>query len=105
MSPETDDTPPRPYGPGDQLRHDLKTPLTTISGHAQLLTRAIRRSPSLAENERARLLESLATIEAAVRVMVPMIEAMGRESADNAPDSAGTADPGDEDPGGGSVQG
>ena len=105
MSPQSNGTPPRLYGPGDQLRHDLKTPLTAISGHAQLLTRAIRRFPSLAENERARMLESLATIEAAVRVMVAMIEAMGREGADYAPDSAGGADPGDEDPGGGSVPG
>ena len=91
MSPETDDTPPRPYGPGDQLRHDLKTPLTTISGHAQLLTRAIRRSPSLAENERARMLESLATIEAAVREMVPMIDAMGREDSHTTDDGADPA--------------
>ena len=41
--------------PLDQLRHDLKTPLTTIHARAQLLERAIRRSPSLPEDERALL--------------------------------------------------
>ena len=91
--------------PLDQLRHDLKTPLTTIHGHAQLLGRAIRRSPSLTDDERARMLESLATIEAALKIMVPLIEAIGREGAETAPDSADSADPGDEDPGGGSIHG
>jgi signal transduction histidine kinase len=78
-----------PRDPHDQLRHDLKTPLTTISGHAQLLGRAIRRSPSLNDEERGRMLKSLATIEAAVRTMVSLIEAMGREEADDASDSTG----------------
>jgi signal transduction histidine kinase len=86
MLPTPDDPPPLAYGPGDQLRHDLKTPLTTISGHAQLLARAIRRSPTLADNERGRMLESLATIEEAVRTMVPLIEAMGREGSHTADD-------------------
>ena len=88
MAPETDDTPPRPYDPGDQLRHDLKTPLTTISGHAQLLARAIRRSPSLADNERGRLLAGLAEIETRVREMVALIDAMSREHLDRADDAA-----------------
>ena len=104
--PPTPDDPPLPvYGPGDQLRHDLKTPLTSLSGHAQLVARAIRRTPALTDNERARMLESLATIEAAVQIMVPLIEAIGREGAETAPDSVDSADPGDEDPGGGSSQG
>ena len=34
-----------------QLRHDLKTPLTTISGHAYLLARSVRRSSSLSDHE------------------------------------------------------
>lgn len=77
-----------PLDPYDQLRHDLKTPLTTISGHAQLLGRVIRRSPSLRDDERARMLERLATIEAAVRTMVRVIEAMERERKDGSPDAA-----------------
>jgi signal transduction histidine kinase len=63
--------------PLDQLRHDLKTPLTTIHGRAQLLDRAIRRSPSLPEDERARMLAAVVAIEAAVRSMVPLIDSMG----------------------------
>ena len=73
----------------DQLRHDLKTPLTTISGHAQLLGRVIRRSPSLTDDEQARMLRSLAAIEQAVRAMVSVIDAMGDDGADGSPDSAG----------------
>ena len=73
----------------DQVRHDLKTPLTTISGHAQLVSRAIRRSPSLSDAERAKMLEGLAMIEAAVGAMVTIIDAMSRNSADGSPDSTG----------------
>jgi signal transduction histidine kinase len=80
----------------DQLRHDLKTPLTTISGHAQLLHRVVRHSPSLPDDERARMLEGLARIETTVRAMVTMIDALGRE------DTHGSLDPSPEreDPGG-----
>jgi K+-sensing histidine kinase KdpD len=67
--------------PLDQLRHDLKTPLTTIHGRAQLLGRAIRRSPALPEDERARMLAAIVAIEAAVRVMVPLIDSMGDAGA------------------------
>jgi signal transduction histidine kinase len=73
----------------DQLRHDLKTPLTTISGHAQLLGRVIRRSPSLTDAEQARMLRSLATIEQAVRAMVRVIDTMADDGADGSPDTAG----------------
>ena len=44
------------YDAADQLRHDLNSPLTTISARAQLLARDVRRSPSLAEEERAKML-------------------------------------------------
>ena len=43
------------YDALDQLRHDLKTPLTAIHGRAQLLARSIQRSSSLADDERMRL--------------------------------------------------
>ena len=66
-----------PLDPFDHLRHDLKTPLTTISGRAQLLSRAIHRSPSLADEERSRMLEGVATIEATVRAMVLVIDGIG----------------------------
>ena len=89
MLPTHDPAAGPPLDPFDQLRHDLKTPLTTISGHAQLLGRAIRRSPSLTDDEQARMLESLATIDEAVRTMVRAIDAMGRDGANGSPDSAG----------------
>ena len=73
----------------DQLRHDLKTPLTTIHARSQLLGRAIRRSPSLTDDQQARMLESLATIDEAVQTMVRAIDAMGRDGANGSPDSAG----------------
>ena len=76
-----------PLDPFDQLRHDLKTPLTTIHGRAQLLARSVRRSPSLSDEERARMLEGLVTIEVAVRVMVTVIEAMGDEGVGGSPDA------------------
>jgi hypothetical protein len=79
----TDATPPDGYAdPHDQLRHDLKSPLTTILGRAQLLSRAIRRSPSLAEEERATMLASTLAVETAVLAMVATIEALGGEEPD-----------------------
>jgi K+-sensing histidine kinase KdpD len=73
--------------PLNQLRHDLKTPLTTIHGHAQLLARAIRRSPSLPEDEQARMLAAVVAIEAAVRTMVPLIDRMSDAGAEGRGDT------------------
>jgi signal transduction histidine kinase len=75
------------YAPLDQLRHDLKTPLTTIHGRAQLLDRALRRSPSLPEDERARMLAAVVAIEAAVRVMVALIDSMSDAGTDGTSDA------------------
>jgi signal transduction histidine kinase len=58
----------------DRLRHDLKSPLTTIRGRAYLLARAVRRAPSLTDEERSRMLAGVAAIEAAVAVMVVVID-------------------------------
>jgi signal transduction histidine kinase len=59
-----------------RLRHDLKSPLTIISGRAQLLARAIQRSPSLAEGDREKLLSSLTEIEVAVQRLVIVIDGL-----------------------------
>ncbi len=75
------------YTPLDQLRHDLNTPLTTIHGHAQLLGRAIRRSSSLTDDERARMLAAVVAIEAAVRAMVPLIDSMSDAGNDSRNDT------------------
>jgi hypothetical protein len=89
--PPTPDDPSLPaYGPTDQLRHDLKSALTTIHGHAQLLGRAVRRAPSLTDVERGRMLAGVVEIEAAVRKMVAHIDAMACESLDRADDGADT---------------
>jgi signal transduction histidine kinase len=78
-----DDTPPDgAHDPLDLLRHDLKTPLTTIHGRAQLLARRIQRSPSLAAAERTRMLEGLVAIDTAVAAMVAIIDAMGGDHRD-----------------------
>ena len=67
------------YDAVDQLHHDLKTPLTTISARAHLLGRVIRRAPSLTDEERGKMLASVAGIEAAVQAMCSVIDAMGDE--------------------------
>ena len=73
------------YDAADQLRHDLKTPLTTIYARAYLLGRAIRRAPSLADEERMTMLAGIATIETAVRTMSAVIDAMGDTIAGSEP--------------------
>jgi signal transduction histidine kinase len=82
----------------DQFRHDLISPLTTISGRAQLLTRTIQRSSALTEPERSALLGGLATIEAAVLSLVTRIDAFGREEADGRIRDAVIVAPNAEDP-------
>jgi signal transduction histidine kinase len=66
--------PPDPLEPLDRLRHDLRTPLTTIRGRAYLLARAVRRTPSLTEEERTGMLAGVAAIETAVAAMVTVID-------------------------------
>ena len=66
----------------DRLQHDLVSPLTAISGRAQLLARMIQRSATLTEPERGTMLNGLSTIEAAVHSLVTRIDAFGREEAD-----------------------
>jgi signal transduction histidine kinase len=66
----------RPLDPLDRLRHDLRSPLTTIRGRAYLLARAVRRAPSLTEDERTRMLAGVAAIEAAVAAMVVVIDGL-----------------------------
>lgn len=77
MVPEPDVSPDGHHDPLDQLRHDLKSPLTTILGRTQLLARAIRRSPSLTEDERTAMLASTVLVEAAVLELVATIDAIG----------------------------
>ena len=90
-----------PPDPLDQVQHDLKTPLTAIHGRAHLLARAIRRSPSLADEERAKMLEGMATIETAVHAMVTLIDGMGSTQSDGPTDSPSTGNPDEEDRGSG----
>ncbi|MFN8594171.1 MAG: histidine kinase dimerization/phospho-acceptor domain-containing protein [Thermomicrobiales bacterium] len=60
--------------PDDQIRHDLKTPLTVISAHAQLLRRRILRAAPLGALEREAMLGDLASIEAAVQALVTRLD-------------------------------
>jgi signal transduction histidine kinase len=78
--PTADDAPDEfVYDAVDRLRHDLKSPLTTIHGRAYLLGRAIRRAPAVSDEERARMLEGVAAIEVAVRTMVAVVDSIGDE--------------------------
>jgi signal transduction histidine kinase len=78
-----DDSPDRfVHDAADQLRHDLFSPLTTISARTQLLARDLRRSPSLAEEERVKMLAGITAIEAEVRALCAVIEAMNLPSRD-----------------------
>ena len=63
------------------FRHEVKTPLTTIYGRAQLLARVISRSPSLTAEEQTKLLDGLATIEAAVQEAVVAIDRLPPQTA------------------------
>ena len=63
----------------DQLRHDLKSPLTTIYGRAQLMARTVQRSPSLSDEERVKLLAGLAVIESSVQRLVSVIDGMSND--------------------------
>jgi signal transduction histidine kinase len=74
----------RPLDPLDRLRHDLRSPLTTIRGRAYLLARAVRRAPSLTEEERTRMLTGVAAIETAVATMVVVIEDIDGDRATDA---------------------
>jgi signal transduction histidine kinase len=71
----------RPIDHLDQLRHDLRSPLTTIRGRAYLLARAVRRAPSLTDEERIRMLAGVAAIETAVAAMVTVIEGINGDRA------------------------
>src|SRR5687768_11531561 len=75
--PAADDAPDGlPHGPHDQLRHDLKSSLTTISARTQLLARHIRRASSLQEEERTRMLAGITAMETAVQTLCAVIDAM-----------------------------
>ena len=75
------------YAPLDQLRHDLKTPLTTIHARAQLLDRAIRRVSALSDEERGRMLEGVTVITSAVHEMVALIDSMSDADAEGRSDT------------------
>jgi signal transduction histidine kinase len=79
----------RPLDLLDRLRHDLRSPLTTIRGRAYLLARAVRRAPSLTDEERTRMLAGVAAIEAAVAAMVVVIDGIDgdRTPADGGADT------------------
>ena len=62
-----------------QLRHDLITPLTTISARIQLLARDIRRSSSLTDEERIRMLTSITAVESAVQAMCSVIDTIEQQ--------------------------
>ncbi len=69
----------------DQLRHDLRSSLTTIRGRAYLLAGAVRRAPSLTDDERTRMLDSVEAIETAVMAMAAVIDGIDADAAPGPP--------------------
>ncbi|MFN8677627.1 MAG: hypothetical protein U0Z70_14725 [Thermomicrobiales bacterium] len=59
----------------EQFCHDLGNPLMVISGHAQLLHRAVERLPDLPEAERVALLAGLLAVAQDVRAMAVRMDA------------------------------
>ena len=90
MHAEDDTHAERPLDSLDRLHHDLRSPLTTIRGRAYLLARAVRRAPSLTDDERTRMLAGVAAIETAVAAMVVVID--GIDGGRLSPDSDRAAD-------------
>ena len=88
MHPEDETYDGRLHDPRDQLRHDLNHTLTTIRGRAYLMARAVRRAPSLTDEERMRMLDGVAAIETAVAVMVDVIDALRNEPTEGDSDEA-----------------
>ena len=58
----------------DRLRHELKNPLAIILGRTHMFTRFLGAHPDLDEEERARLLLGVRSIEQQVRVLVARID-------------------------------
>jgi signal transduction histidine kinase len=79
----------RPLDPLDQLRHDLRSPLTTIRGRAYLLARAVRRAPSLTDEERFGMLTGVEAIETAVAAMVAVIDGIAADRPTDGGDERG----------------
>lgn len=66
---------PPPSDPDEGLRHDLRTQLTVIRGHAQMLARCVARDHC---QERTRMLANLAAIEQATRALAERIDRIDR---------------------------
>jgi nitrogen-specific signal transduction histidine kinase len=79
-----------PLNAVDQLRHDLKSPLTTIYGRAQLMTRTVQRSTTVSEEERAKLLAGLTVIESSVQRLVSVIDGMNTAQPPDSEDAQQT---------------
>jgi signal transduction histidine kinase len=79
----------------EELRHDLLNPLATIRGRAQLLSRAVERSTTMDDDERARLLRGLAAIDHAVFAAVEVLDHADprRDGGTDAPESASSPGP------------
>jgi signal transduction histidine kinase len=63
--------------PLDRVRHDMKSPLAVIKGHAQLAARDIGRFAGLSDAERERLQRHLSAIDRAVDDLAGRIDGLG----------------------------
>jgi hypothetical protein len=91
MAPVDERTPDRSPDAVAQRCHDLVSTLTAIQGRAQLLARMVRRASALTPEERDRMLDGVAAIEAAVSTGVTHLDALARDGRDRRVGDTATA--------------
>jgi hypothetical protein len=72
----------RHHAPGDQLRHDLLTPVTVASARLGMLRRQLARSPGLDGPERDGMLATVAAVEAALQSLCAVVDGLGGRAGD-----------------------
>jgi signal transduction histidine kinase len=67
------------------IQHELRTPLSVVQGHAQLLHRRLARIPGLPDGELTQLQHSATAIERACRDLAAIINRLEPLGPDDAP--------------------
>ena len=73
---------PHDYLRHDRLRHDLLTPVSVISARVGMIQRAVRRSDSMTDAERDRLLAAASAIQAAVLAVCAVVDGLDDDHGD-----------------------
>lgn len=67
-----------------QLRHDLLTPVTVISARVGMMERTVRRSDSMTDDERDRLLADARSIQAAILAVCAVVDGLAERPGEPA---------------------